>query len=69
VGRLSLFARTMAGSVRSCLPLPKAQRDSEPLKLDDYLIDASDRTTLHRVGSDVCRSQPAQKQSHSDFRL
>ena len=50
-----LFARTMAGSVRSCLPQPTTQRASETLTLDNYLIDASDRTNLHRVRGDLCR--------------
>lgn len=60
-----LFARTMAGSVRSCLPQPTAQRASETLTLDNYLIDASDRTTLHRVRSDLCRSRRPKAVSRS----
>lgn len=52
-----LFARTLAGSVRSCLPQPTTQRASETLTLDDYLIDASDSTTLHRIRGDLCRSR------------
>ena len=58
----------MAGAVSSCLPLRTTQRGSEHLKLDDYLINASDRTIPNRFRSDLCRSQPAQKRSSSNFR-
>ena len=62
-----LFARTIAGSVRSCLHQPTTQRASETQMLDDYLIDTSDRTTLHSVRSDLCRSRhPEAKQSESE---
>lgn len=62
---IRLFNRTMAGSVRSCLPQPTTQRASETLTLDDYLIDASDRTTLHRVRGDLCRSRRPKAVSRS----
>lgn len=60
-----LFARTITGAVRSCLPQTTTQRASETLKQDDYVIDALDRTTLHRVRCDLCRSRRPQTVNRS----
>ncbi|MFH7043521.1 LexA family protein [Paucibacter sp. JuS9] len=46
------FARSVMGSVRAGVPQPITQEDVDALTLDDYLIDAPDRTTLHRVRGD-----------------
>ncbi len=46
------FARRLIGPVRAGLPQPVSQESEEALTLDDYLIDAPDRTTLHRIRGD-----------------
>lgn len=46
------FARRVLGPVRAGVPQPASQEPEEALTLDDYLIDAPDRTTLHRVRGD-----------------
>lgn len=49
------FARRVVGNVRAGVPQPASQEAEEVLTLDDYLIDAPDRTTLHRVRGDSMR--------------
>lgn len=46
------FARQLLGEVRAGVPQAAAEPHHEVLTLDDYLIDAPDRTTLHRVRGD-----------------
>lgn len=49
------FARQVLGNVRAGVPQPASQEAAEVLTLDDYLIDAPDRTTLHKVRGDSMR--------------
>ena len=46
------FARPLLGTVRAGVPQPDSQEPADVLTLDDYLIDAPDRTSLHRVRGD-----------------
>ncbi len=46
------FARPLLGPVRAGLPQPATQEEPELLTLDDYLIEAPNRTSLHRVKGD-----------------
>ncbi|MDE2626641.1 MAG: transcriptional repressor LexA [Burkholderiales bacterium] len=49
------FARPLLGSVRAGLPQPADQSEPEVLTLDDFLIDAPNRTSLHKVRGDSMR--------------
>lgn len=49
------FARALLGSVRAGVPQPGDQSEPEVLTLDDFLIDAPDRTSLHKVRGDSMR--------------
>lgn len=46
------FARPLIGNVRAGVPQEASQEAAEVLTVDDYLIDAPERTTLHRVRGD-----------------
>lgn len=49
------FARQLLGRVRAGVPQPVSQEEPEVVTVDDYLIDAPERTTLHRVRGDSMR--------------
>ena len=49
------FARPLIGHVRAGVPQEASQDSEDALTVDDYLIDAPDRTTLHRVRGDSMR--------------
>lgn len=49
------FARPLLGHVRAGVPQEASQDTEDALTVDDYLIDAPDRTTLHRVRGDSMR--------------
>ncbi len=49
------FARPLLGSVRAGLPQPADQSEPDVLTLDDFLIDAPNRTSLHKVRGDSMR--------------
>ena len=46
------FARPLLGSVRAGVPQPADQSEPDVVTLDDYLIDAPNRTSLHKVRGD-----------------